>query len=189
MHADENAGARPLAPRAANDAAAPGAGSRRGIAAYVDGSPSKGRVRKALRADGTVAGGGGGTPVATNPLFTRPRDDVYETVVDKASKLFAVIRQTVVCELAPSALKSAFLDPLHSSLFNEVSTAVVLTSTLLTVLPLRRGKLYVAIVAILRAMLKVIWTVRVAAVRGSDCAGLLVTVRLQRQALHDHVLR
>lgn len=103
VHSDENA----LAPRSNN--------SRGGsIAAYVDGSPSKGRVPKALRADAC------GTPMAANPLYTRPRDDVYETVVDKASKLFAVIRQTVVCELAPSALKSTFLDPLHSSLFNEV---------------------------------------------------------------------
>ena len=103
VHADENA----LAPRNSRS-------PRRGGAAagYVDGSPSKGRVRKAARPDGAAG--------AANPLFTRPRDDVYETVVERASKLFAVIRQTVVCELAPSALKSAFLDPLHASLFNEV---------------------------------------------------------------------
>jgi hypothetical protein len=106
VHTDENA----LTPRSHNGATGRGGG----IAAYVDGSPSKGRVRKALRAEASA------TPMASNPLYTRPRDDVYETVVDKASKLFAVIRQTVVCELAPSALKSTFLDPLHSSLFNEV---------------------------------------------------------------------
>jgi hypothetical protein len=106
VHVDENA----LAPRSPENCNKNSHGT--GIRAYADGSPSHGRVRKAARADGGVNG---------NPLFTRQRDDIYETVVEKASKLFAVIRQTVVCELAPSALKSAFLDPLHSSLFNEVT--------------------------------------------------------------------
>lgn len=102
VHADENA----LAPRNSRSPRRGGGGG------YVDGSPSKGRVRKAARPEGS-----GG---AANGLSSRPRDDVYESVVERASKLFAVIRQTVVCELAPSALKSAFLDPLHASLFNEV---------------------------------------------------------------------
>jgi hypothetical protein len=85
----------------------------KGISAYVDGSPSKGRVRKALRPQGT-------TTMAGNPLFGQRRDDIYESIVDKASKLFVVIRQSVVCDLAPSALKASFLDPLHSTLFSEV---------------------------------------------------------------------
>lgn len=85
----------------------------KGISAYVDGSPSKGRVRKALRPQGTAT-------MAGNPLFGQRRDDVYESIVDKASKLFVVIRQSVVCDLAPSALKASFLDPLHTTLFSEV---------------------------------------------------------------------
>jgi hypothetical protein len=89
----------------------------RGIQAYVDGSPSKGRVRKALRPQGAAT-----TPMTGNPLYGQRKDGVYESIVDKASKLFVVIRQSVVCDLAPSALKSSFLDPLHSSLFSEVRT-------------------------------------------------------------------
>ena len=105
-------------------AAVGGAGHRRrganrgrdegkGISAYVDGSPSKGRVRKALRPQGT-------STMAGNPLFGQRRDDIYESIVEKASKLFVVIRQSVVCDLAPSALKASFLDPLHTTLFSEV---------------------------------------------------------------------
>lgn len=55
-----------------------------------------------------------------NPLFGQRRDDIYESIVEKASKLFVVIRQSVVCDLAPSALKASFLDPLHTTLFSEV---------------------------------------------------------------------
>lgn len=118
VHVDENA----LAMRSPDNGNRPRRGTGAGTRGYVDGSPSQGRVRKAARADGALS---------SNPLFTRQKDDIYETVVDKASMLFAVIRQTVVCELAPSALKSAFLDPLHSSLFNEVLSSVCCTSCML----------------------------------------------------------
>jgi hypothetical protein len=79
-------------------------------------------VRKALRPQAT-------TTMAGNPLFGQRRDDIYESIVDKASKLFIVIRQSVVCDLAPSALKASFLDPLHSILFSEVCHALFRTWT------------------------------------------------------------
>eukprot|EP00892_Ulva_mutabilis_P000651 jgi/Ulvmu1/10587/UM065_0041.1 len=89
--------------------------NRLAIAAYIDGSPSKGRVHKALKASAN----GTGAP-KSQMIHQGYRDGVYENIVDKASKLFVIIRQSVVADLAPSALKSSFLDPLHSSLFSEV---------------------------------------------------------------------
>jgi hypothetical protein len=68
-----------------------------GTGAFIDGSPSKGRVAKAQRVVDPR------TPMSANPLYERKRGDLYEDVVDKSSKLFAIIRQTVVCEAAPSA--------------------------------------------------------------------------------------
>lgn len=94
--------------------------NRLAIAAYVDGSPSKGRVHKALKSSSNVNG------APKSQMITHAhRDGVYESIVDRASKLFVIIRQSLVSELAPSALKSSFLDPLHSSLFSEVRAAEV----------------------------------------------------------------
>lgn len=93
--------------------------NRQAIAAYIDGSPSKGRVHKALKASTD------GARVTKTQIGSHGhREALYESVVDKASKLFIIIRQSVVSDLAPSALKSSFLDPLHSSLFSEVRAHV-----------------------------------------------------------------
>lgn len=134
---------------------AAGRENRQAIAAYVDGSPSKGRVHKALKP-------ANGTSLPKSQIVSH-RDGVYESIVEKASKLFVIIRQSVVSELAPSALKSSFLDPLHSALFSEVRLA-----------SLHRN----ACIGILLPWSNV-----------NLCAGVHVPFRLRRQALHDNVLR
>lgn len=110
MHADTNAKGVLVPQREGRE-------NHQAIAAYVDGSPSKGRVHKALKPSSH-------TPSLPKSQMIGHRDGVYESIVDKASKLFVVIRQSVVTELAPSALKSSFLDPLHSALFSEVCPSI-----------------------------------------------------------------
>jgi hypothetical protein len=51
--------------------------------------------------------------------------DFHNVIIRKACRLYSVIREMIVWNLAPSALKSSFLDPLEKCLYTEVRLLMI----------------------------------------------------------------